>query len=79
MDSQERTTGRPQGLEELLRSTPLFTLIGCPHWCDWDVRMPGAHSHVSDGVAELVLSDLGEGFPEVLEVRHSSAPAAPGL
>lgn len=78
-NSEDRVTVEvtPKGLEALLRSTPLFTLVGCPDWCSWAVSTPG-HEHVTDGVAELVLlEDQGDGFPAVLEVRHASAPVPP--
>lgn len=73
----DKSSVQPTSLEELLRSTPVFTLIGCPEWCSWSLQSSG-HEHVSDGVAELVLED-GDGldYPRVLEVRHVAAPQAP--
>lgn len=77
MDKHEGTSPSPTNLEELLRSTPLFLLVGCPDWCEWEAR-GWSHSHVSDGVAELAVADgLGDDFPAVLEVRHAAAPATP--
>lgn len=55
---------------------PLFSLVGCPDWCEWSLHYPD-HDHVSDGLAELVLWDTPVGFPCVLEVRHAAAPPAP--
>lgn len=80
MDERERdveSQANRNPVEEALRATPLFTMIGCPDWCSWSVSQP-THTHVSDGLAEVVL-DVSPWRSEevVLEVRHVAAPATP--